>query len=153
MAAGSDDARAPRRDPRSQAKAAEPTGAEGTPSEPVLTTRTRRTLQAHAACAGNRSGRAAVAPAVRLPTAPAARTTPEQGGAREMRTSTGRRMSRAAWLAGTVVVVTLLAAACSTSNGGTGGGGSRAEGRRVGLLRPGWKTTRYEDQDRPLCEG
>ena len=69
-----------------------------------------------------------------------------------MRTSTGRRMSRAAWLAGTVVVVTLLAAACSTSNGGTGGGGSSATGKKIALLLPESKTTRYEAQDRPLFE-
>jgi D-xylose transport system substrate-binding protein len=69
-----------------------------------------------------------------------------------MRTWTGRRMSRAAWLAGTVVVVTLLAAACSTSNGGTGGGGSSPTGKKIALLLPESKTTRYEAQDRPLFE-
>jgi len=67
---------------------------------------------------------------------------------------TARRMGRAASLAVTVAVVALLAASCSTSNSGGGGGGSAssAKAKRIALLLPESKTTRYEAQDRPLFE-
>ncbi len=69
-----------------------------------------------------------------------------------MRTSTGRRTSRAARLVVTVAAVMLLAAACATSNGGSGGSGSSGGGKKIALLLPESKTTRYEAQDRPLFE-
>ncbi|HVD15295.1 MAG TPA: sugar ABC transporter substrate-binding protein [Actinomycetota bacterium] len=66
---------------------------------------------------------------------------------------TARRMGRAASLAVTVAVVVLLAASCSTSNSGGGGGSaSSAKAKRIALLLPESKTTRYEAQDRPLFE-
>ena len=69
-----------------------------------------------------------------------------------MRTSTGRRMRRAARLAVTVSAVALLAAACSNSSNGGGGGSSSSTGKKIALLLPEIKTTRYEAQDRPLFE-
>jgi D-xylose transport system substrate-binding protein len=69
-----------------------------------------------------------------------------------MRTSTGRRTSRAAWLAVTVAAVALLAAACGTTNNGGGGSSSSGGGRKIALLLPESKTTRYEAQDRPQFE-
>ncbi len=60
------------------------------------------------------------------------------------------RMGR---LALAVVAVTLLAAACSTTNnegGGSGGGSGGA--KKIALLLPEIKTTRYEAQDKPLFE-
>src|SRR6266540_1268786 len=56
-------------------------------------------------------------------------------------------------LALAVVAVTLLAAACSTTNnegGGSGGGSGGA--KKIALLLPEIKTTRYEAQDKPLFE-
>jgi D-xylose transport system substrate-binding protein len=51
------------------------------------------------------------------------------------------------------VAVTLLAAACSTTNNNQGGGSSASGGaKKIGLLLPETKTTRYEAQDRPLFE-
>jgi D-xylose transport system substrate-binding protein len=70
----------------------------------------------------------------------------------EMHTSTGGRAGRTARLAVTVAAVALLAAACSTNNGGSGGGGSANSGKKIALLLPESKTTRYEAQDRPLFE-
>jgi D-xylose transport system substrate-binding protein len=69
-----------------------------------------------------------------------------------MRTSTGRRTGRAGWLAAAVTVVALLAAACSTSSNGGGGSSSSSSGKKIALLLPEAKTTRYEAQDRPLFE-
>jgi D-xylose transport system substrate-binding protein len=67
-------------------------------------------------------------------------------------TSKGRRTGRAARLAVTVSAVALLVAACSTSNGNGGGGSTPAAGKKIALLLPETKTTRYEAQDRPLFE-
>jgi D-xylose transport system substrate-binding protein len=69
-----------------------------------------------------------------------------------MRTSTGRRTSRAAWLAVTAAAIALLAAACGTTNNGGGGSSSSGGGRKIALLLPESKTTRYEAQDRPQFE-
>jgi D-xylose transport system substrate-binding protein len=69
-----------------------------------------------------------------------------------MRTSKGGRTGRAARLAVTVSAVALLVAACSTSNGNGGGGSTPAAGKKIALLLPETKTTRYEAQDRPLFE-
>jgi len=69
-----------------------------------------------------------------------------------MRTSKGRRTGRAARLAVTVSAVALLVAACSTSNGNGGGGSTTAAGKKIALLLPETKTTRYEAQDKPLFE-
>jgi D-xylose transport system substrate-binding protein len=69
-----------------------------------------------------------------------------------MRTSKGRRTGRAARLAVTVSAVALLVTACSTSNGNGGGGSTPAAGKKIALLLPETKTTRYEAQDRPLFE-
>jgi D-xylose transport system substrate-binding protein len=68
-----------------------------------------------------------------------------------MRTSTGRRTSRAARLVVVVAAVGLLAAACGTTSNGGGGSSSGGE-RKIALLLPESKTTRYEAQDRPLFE-
>ena len=65
--------------------------------------------------------------------------------------STGRKLSRAARLFVTVAAVALLAAACGTTNNG-GGGSSSSGARKIALLLPESKTTRYEAQDRPLFE-
>ena len=65
--------------------------------------------------------------------------------------STGRKLSRAARLVVTVAAVALLAAACGTTNNG-GGGSSSSGARKIALLLPESKTTRYEAQDRPLFE-
>ena len=65
--------------------------------------------------------------------------------------STGRRLSRAARLVVTVAAIALLAAACGTTNNG-GGGSSSSGARKIALLLPESKTTRYEAQDRPLFE-
>ncbi|MET0833045.1 MAG: sugar ABC transporter substrate-binding protein [Actinomycetota bacterium] len=51
----------------------------------------------------------------------------------------------------TVAAVALLAAACGTTNNG-GGGSSSSGARKIALLLPESKTTRYEAQDRPLFE-
>jgi D-xylose transport system substrate-binding protein len=69
-----------------------------------------------------------------------------------MGTSTGRRMRRAVRLAVTVSAVALLAAACSSSSNGGSGGSSSSRGKKIALLLPETKTTRYEAQDRPLFE-
>jgi D-xylose transport system substrate-binding protein len=68
-----------------------------------------------------------------------------------MHMSTGRRPSRAARLVVTVAAVALLAAACGTTNNGGGGSSSGGE-RKIALLLPESKTTRYEAQDRPLFQ-
>ena len=68
-----------------------------------------------------------------------------------MRTTTGRRTSRAARLVVTVAAVTLLAAACGTTNNG-GGGSTQGGAKKIALLLPESKTTRYEAQDRPQFE-
>ena len=65
---------------------------------------------------------------------------------------TAKRMGRAASLAVTVTVVALLAASCSTTKNGSSGGGSASSGKKIALLLPESKTTRYEAQDRPLFE-
>jgi D-xylose transport system substrate-binding protein len=69
-----------------------------------------------------------------------------------MRMSTDRRLRRAARLVVTVSAVALLAAACSNSSNGGGGGSSSNSGKKIALLLPETKTTRYEAQDRPLFE-
>jgi len=51
-----------------------------------------------------------------------------------------------------VSAVALLVAACSTSNGNGGGGSTTAAGKKIALLLPETKTTRYEAQDKPLFE-
>jgi D-xylose transport system substrate-binding protein len=51
-----------------------------------------------------------------------------------------------------VSAVALLVAACSTSNGNGGGGSTPAAGKKIALLLPETKTTRYEAQDKPLFE-
>jgi D-xylose transport system substrate-binding protein len=68
-----------------------------------------------------------------------------------MRTSTTGRPLRAARLAVTVVALGLLAAACGTGNGG-GSGPLYGNTKKIALLLPETKTTRYEAQDRPLFE-
>ena len=65
---------------------------------------------------------------------------------------TAKRMGRAASLAVTVAVVALLAASCSTTKNGYSGGGSASSAKKIALLLPELKTTRYEAQDRPLFE-
>jgi D-xylose transport system substrate-binding protein len=69
-----------------------------------------------------------------------------------MPTSTAVRMGRAASLAVMVAVVALLAASCSTSNSGGSGSNSAGSAKKIALLLPESKTTRYEAQDRPQFE-
>jgi D-xylose transport system substrate-binding protein len=50
-----------------------------------------------------------------------------------------------------LAAVALLAGACQTTDeGGGGGGGGGGEAKKIALLLPETKTTRYEAQDRPL---
>ena len=59
---------------------------------------------------------------------------------------------RAVRVAATVAVVTLLAAACQTTDNGGDGAASSGGDKKIALLLPETKTTRYEAQDRPLFE-
>jgi D-xylose transport system substrate-binding protein len=54
-------------------------------------------------------------------------------------------------LAVVAAALTLLVAACSTNDDG-GGGGTTAGEKKIALLLPETKTTRYEAQDKPLFE-
>jgi D-xylose transport system substrate-binding protein len=63
----------------------------------------------------------------------------------------GMHSRRVARLAVALAAVALLAGACQTTEGGGGGGGG-GEAKKIALLLPETKTTRYEAQDRPLFE-
>jgi D-xylose transport system substrate-binding protein len=51
-----------------------------------------------------------------------------------------------------VAAIALVAAACSTTKGSSSGAGSSGGEKKIALLLPETKTTRYEAQDRPLFE-
>jgi D-xylose transport system substrate-binding protein len=63
----------------------------------------------------------------------------------------GTHIRRVARVAVALAAVALLASACQTTDqGGGGGGGGGGEAKKIALLLPETKTTRYEAKDRPF---
>jgi D-xylose transport system substrate-binding protein len=62
------------------------------------------------------------------------------------------RVATALRLVAVTAVAALLAAACSTTNKSGNSGGSSGGAKKIALLLPETKTTRYEAQDKPLFE-
>jgi D-xylose transport system substrate-binding protein len=64
----------------------------------------------------------------------------------------GTSIGRTFRLAAVVAMITLVGAACSTTKSSGSGSGSSGGAKKIALLLPETKTTRYETQDRPLFE-
>jgi len=64
----------------------------------------------------------------------------------------GKSIGRAFRLAAVVAMITLVGAACSTTNKSSNSGSGSSGAKKIALLLPETKTTRYETQDRPLFE-
>jgi D-xylose transport system substrate-binding protein len=63
-----------------------------------------------------------------------------------------KRVTSLSGLLAAVAAVALVVSACSTNNGGSSGNGSSSGAKKIALLLPETKTTRYEAQDKPLFE-
>jgi D-xylose transport system substrate-binding protein len=64
-----------------------------------------------------------------------------------------KRVTSLSGMAAAVAAIALVVTACSTNNGSNSSGGNGSSGtKKIALLLPETKTTRYEAQDKPLFE-